>query len=201
MSVAFENVPSFVAVRDLGIEVPDLGRLRCDIAFGGAYYAYVETGDLGFPLDLVPSSLGAIIELGRLVKRVVSEHVPLVHPDGAGDLGFLYGTILVQPLDGWPRVSRNVCVFADGEVDRSPTGTGVSGRVAIHHARGELAVGERLVVESLVGSRFEGRLVRTTNAGVMPAVVPEVKGSASLTGRHEFVIDPEDPFKDGFLLR
>jgi trans-L-3-hydroxyproline dehydratase len=94
-----------------------------------------------------------------------------------------------------------VCIFAEGEVDRCPTGTGVSGRLAIHHARGEIGLNQPLVVESIIGSRFTGRVVRTTTFGPHPAIIPEVEGTAHITGRHEFVIDPADPLRDGFILR
>ena len=97
--------------------------------------------------------------------------------------------------------SRNVCVFADGEVDRSPTGTGVSARLAILHARGDLEVGERIVIESLIGTRFGGTIVEATTFGSYDAVVPEVDGEAFITGRHEFAFDPGDPLADGFLIR
>ena len=92
-------------------------------------------------------------------------------------------------------------IFFEGEVDRCPTGTGVSGRMAIHHARGEIGVGEPMVIESIIGSRFTGRVVGTTTFGPHPAVIPEVEGTAHITGRHEFVIDPNDPLRDGFILR
>ena len=97
--------------------------------------------------------------------------------------------------------SRNVCIFADGEVDRCPTGTGVSARLAIHHARGEIGVNESMVVESIIGSRFTGRVVQETTFGPYPAVIPEVTGTAHITGRHEFLINPVDPLRDGFILR
>jgi trans-L-3-hydroxyproline dehydratase len=94
-----------------------------------------------------------------------------------------------------------VCIFADGEVDRCPTGTGVSARLAIHHARGEIGIGESMVVESIIGSRFTCRIVEATAFGPYPAVIPEIAGTAHITGRHEFLIDPDDPLRDGFILR
>jgi trans-L-3-hydroxyproline dehydratase len=124
----------------------------------------------------------------------------IIHPDGQTDLNFLYGTIFITRLDG-PVHSRNVCIFAEGEVDRSPTGTGVSGRAAIHHLRGELAVDQSITIESLIGTRFDVRIVEETTVGAWPAIKPEVTGSASITGRHEFFIDPEDPLRGGVLLR
>lgn len=196
--VTFRNVPSFLLRGELPVEVPGLGLISCDIAFGGAFYAYVDAAQAG--VDLTPESLNAIIDVARRISRAVSEKFPVIHPSGDPDLNFLYGTILVQMLEA-PLRSRNVCVFADGEVDRSPTGTGVSGRAAIHWARGELAVGQLLEVESLIGSSFQVRAAESVEVGGFAAVVPEVSGRAYITGRSEFFIDPQDPFGEGFLLR
>lgn len=197
-SVSFRNVPSFLLERDLAVDVPGLGRVVCDLGYGGAFYAYVDAA--GVDLELVPARFAEIVAKGMAIKRAVEAAHPPVHPDGDPDLNFLYGTIFVEhPGDGCH--SRNVCVFAEGEVDRSPTGTGVSGRVAVHHARGELALGEELVIESLLGTRFAVTAVEATTLGGLPAVVPEVRGSAHITGRHEFLVDPDDPLADGVLLR
>jgi proline racemase len=160
LGVAFENVPSFVYALDQTVEVPGIGPVRYDVAFGGAFYAYCEAADLG-------------VGLGP------SEFRP--ETDGAQ--------------------SRNVCIFAEGEVDRCPTGTGVSGRLALNFARGELAAGEPFVVESIIGSRFTGRVLGTTTFGGHEAVIPEIEGSAHIVGRHEFLIDPDDPLRHGFILR
>jgi trans-L-3-hydroxyproline dehydratase len=197
-SVAFENVPSFVYVLDRVLDVPDLGRVTCDIAFGGAYYAYCQSEALGVRVE--PGAFRRLIEIGTAIKRAVASSVPIVHPAEA-DLGFLYGTIIAGPPQEPGAHSRNVCVFADGEVDRSPTGTGVCGRLAIEHARGRLAVGEPFVVESLIGTRFTGRVMRTATVGAFAAVVPEVHGQAHMTGRNELFLGPRDPLPDGFILR
>jgi trans-L-3-hydroxyproline dehydratase len=196
--VSFHNVPSFVLEPDLRIEVAGFGRVRCDIAFGGAFYAYVEARDMG--LSVEPEAYANLIDAGRRVKRAVAEQYEIVHPQGDPDLNFLYGTIFVQAGSGDVH-SRNVCVFAEGEVDRSPTGTGVSGRAAIHHHRGELAAGETITIESIIGSTFDAAVASETEVGGLPAVVPEVTGTAHVTGRHEFLIDPDDPLREGFFLR
>jgi proline racemase len=197
-SVYFRNVPSFALVLDETVDVPGLGKVRYDIAFGGAFYAYVQAADVG--LTCAPENFRPLIEKGMAIKRAIMASRPIPHPFEE-DLSFLYGTIFIGPPTGKDAHSRNVCIFAEGEVDRSPTGTGVSGRLAIHHARGEVSLGQPITVESIIGTRFTGRIVETTTFGPYPAVVPEVEGTAHIVGRHEFLIDPDDPLQDGFILR
>ena len=196
--VRFHNVPSFVLALDDTVAVPGLGEVRFDLAFGGAFYAYVQAADAG--LTCTPEDFRSIIEKGVAIKQAVMASRPIPHPFEE-DLSFLYGTIFVGPPLGEGAHSRNVCVFAEGEVDRCPTGTGVSGRLAIHHARGEIGSGETMVVESIIGTRFKGRIVEETTFGPHAAVIPEIEGSAHITGRHEFLVDPEDPQRHGFVLR
>ena len=196
--VEFENVPSFVAGLDLDVDVEGLGRVRYDLAFGGAYYAYVDADAVG--VSLVEDSYAELIARGRAIKDAVQAANPPVHPDDP-DLGFVYGTIFVGAARDPAYHSRNVCVFADGEVDRSPTGTGVAGRLAIHHARGEISTGETIEIESLIGTTFTGRVSSTTTVDGGPAIVPVVGGRAHLTGRSDFWIDPADSLGPGFFLR
>jgi len=134
------------------------------------------------------------------IKRAVMHSRRIEHPFEA-DLGFLYGTIFVAPPADPGSHSRNVCIFADGEVDRSPTGTGVSGRLAIHHHRGEIKKNESIVVESIIGSKFSGRVVEEAAFGPYAAIIPEVTGEAYITGRNELWINPADPLNNGFILR
>jgi len=197
-SVAFQNVPSFILALDERVQVPGLGKISYDIAFGGAFYAYVKAKDVG--LTCSPDEFRDLIEKGMAVKRAIMDSRSIVHPFEK-DLNFLYGTILVCPLIGEGANSRNVCIFAEGEVDRSPTGTGVSGLLAILHAKHKVALNQQIVVESIIGTRFTGRIIDTTTFGPYPAVIPEVEGSAYITGRHEFLINSEDPLRDGFILR
>ena len=197
-SVYFHNVPSFVLAKDETIAVSGLGRVRYDIAFGGAFYAYVNAADLG--LSCAPESFRPLIEKGMAIKRAIMANREILHPFEL-DLGFLYGTIFIGPPRRADAHSRNVCIFAEGEVDRSPTGTGVSGRLAIHYARGDIGIGEPIVVESIIGSRFSGRVIETTTFGTYPAIIPEIEGTAHITGRQELLIDPADPLRDGFILR
>ena len=197
-SVYFRNVPSFVVALGESVEVPRLGRVEYDLAFGGAFYTYVEAEKIG--LSLAQENLRRLIETGMAIKRAVTESRPITHPREE-DLGFLYGTIFIGPPQGEGAGSRNVCIFAEGEVDRSPTGTGVSGRLAIHFARGEIALNQSIVVESILGTRFTGRVVETTRCGPHPAIIPEVEGAAYITGRNEFFISPDDPLREGIFLR
>ena len=197
-SVRFQNVPSFVLAKDETVDVPGLGRVRYDIAFGGAFYAYVNAQDAG--VHCIPDDFRPLIEKGMAIKRAVMARRPIPHPFEE-DLSFLYGTIFVGPPMEEGSHSRNVCIFAEGEVDRSPTGTGVSGRLAIHYARGEIGIDEPIVIESIIGSRFSGRVVEATRFGAHAAIIPEVAGTAHITGRHEFLIDPSDPMRNGFILR
>jgi len=195
--VAFRNVPSFVLATDLEVDVPGLGAVRCDVAFGGAFYAFVDAAASG--LSLAPANAGRVIEAGTRVKAAVQRALSIRHPGGASDLDFLYGTIFTSPPPaGAAGVrERNVCVFAAGELDRSPTGTGVSARAAILAARGELELGTWIRIESVIGTTFDVRAVGPARAGDLDAVVPEVRGRAWLTGRHEFWIDPSDPLAGG----
>ena len=195
--VTFENVPSYVHAAGRELSVPGYGSVVCDVAFGGAYYAYVDAAAVG--VDLEPASVGDAIAAARAIERAVADAIEIEHPTD-DDLGFLYGVILSGPPRGEADL-RNVCVFADGEVDRCPTGTGVSAHLARRHAAGDLAPGESLVVESVVGSTFTGRIVETVPFAGHEAVVPAVTGSASVTGRGELLFDPADPFREGFLLR
>lgn len=197
-SVYFENVPSFVLALDERISVPGLGDIRCDIAYGGAFYAYVDAAAVG--LTTSPQDFSKLVETGMNIKRAVVAQRSILHPFEA-DLSFLYGTIFTGPPHDPDAHSSHVCVFAEGEVDRSPTGTGVSGRLALMHARGELSPGRGVEIQSIIGTRFKGRLAATTTYGPHEAVVPEIEGTAHITGRHEFFIDPADPLKNGFILR
>ena len=192
----FRNVPSFLSAADEEVDVPGLGTVGYDLAFGGAFYAFVDATTL--PID--PGDVTGLIEAGRAIKREVASTGKPIHPTEP-DLEFLYGVIFTTPSSREGVHSRHVCVFADGEVDRSPTGTGVSGRLAILHHKGEVSIGEELGFESIVGSRFSGEVVGVTDFHGMAAVIPEVGGTAHITGRSEWWIDPDDAIGAGFLLR
>ena len=195
---SFLNVPSFVYAVDREVDVPGLGPVRYDVAFGGAFYAFCEAEELGVSLE--PESFREVMDVGMRVKRAVMASLPIHHPFEA-DLGFLYGTIIVGGAGDPAHHSRNVCIFAEGEVDRSPTGTGVSARAALHFFKGELGIGEPFTVESILGTTFTGRVAEETSFGPYDAVIPSVSGTSHVTGRNEIFIDPADPLRHGFILR
>jgi proline racemase len=195
--VSFQNVPSFVYALDQRVDLPGIGSVKLDIAFGGAFYAFCNAKELG--LELIPEEASRIIAMGKQIKRAVEQINQPQHPFEK-DLSFLYGTIFIGPPRSSLNHSRNVCIFADGELDRSPTGTGVSARAALLFAQKELDKNEKFSVESILGTCFEGRIAQTCDYGPYEAVIPEITGSAYITGKHEFYIDPDDPLGYGFFL-
>ncbi len=197
--VSFVNVPSFVLHRDLAVGVSGIGEVLLDVAFGGAFYAVLPAAAVG--LRVARGQLQPLVRAAEAVCEAVNAAVGIEHPL-EGDLGYLYGAILTDEPEDPAHHSRNLCVFAASEVDRSPTGTGVSARLAVHHARGELREGESIAIESILGrdSVFEGRIVGLAEVGPHAAVVPEVAGSACITGRHQFILAPDDPLRHGFLI-
>lgn len=194
--VRFRNVPAFVVALDETVEVPGYGPVCYDLAFGGAFYAYVDAAQVGLTGAL--HEYHRLVDAGRAIKHAIMARRTLVHPFEP-DLGFLYGTLFTAPPQTVGTHSRHVCIFADGQVDRSPTGTGVSGRMPLLYARGAVGLGETVVIESLLGTCFTGAVVAETTFGPHAAVIPEVGGTASITGQHTFLLDPRDVLPEGFL--
>ena len=188
--VRFTNVPSFVY--ELGVEVDtSRGTVVADISFGGAFYAFVDSGAVGLTVE--PANVTEFIAVGREIKAAIEAERDVVHPLEP-ELRDIYGVIFCEG-------KRNVTVFADGEVDRSPCGSGTSARLALLDRGGSLPRGETFVHESVIGTEFESRVTGDAQVGDYPAVVTEVAGSAHLTGFHQFVLEPSDPLGTGFLLR
>jgi proline racemase len=196
--VSFRNVPSFLYSRDREVDVPGIGCVRFDVAYGGAFYAVVEARPLG--LELAPEQFNRLIDYGRRIKRAVMGAVAIKHPFEK-ELSFLYGTIFTGSPQRAGHHSRNVCIFAEGELDRSATGSGVSARAALHFAKDELQLNEKIEIESILGSTMTVQAVECTTFGPHDAVVPEVSGSAFITGESEYYFDPDDPFNRGFIFR
>jgi proline racemase len=188
--VCFTNVPSFVFAE--GVEVAtSRGAVHADISFGGAFYAFVATEEVGLTVE--PANVTEFIALGREIKGAIEGEHDIVHPLEP-ELRDIYGVIFVEGR-------RNVTVFADGEVDRSPCGSGTSARLALLDRDGSLPRGETFVHESVIGTEFEARVTGAAEVAGLPAVITEVAGTAHLTGFHQFVLEPNDPLGTGFLLR
>lgn len=207
--VRFENVPSFAAALDVPLDVPGFGRVLVDVGYGGAFYALISAAALGLEMRAesaaqIAAAGRAITDAGRAALRAggaLADALGVKHPE-SDDLSFLYGTIIDGPPEDASHHSRNLCLFAEGEVDRSPTGSGVSARLAVLHARGLVATGEEIAIESILGreSVFVGRVARTEQWAGRNAVIPEVRGSAHMTGSARFFLDADDPIGRGFLI-
>ncbi len=201
-SVRFRNVPSFVLAE--GVVVPSsAGPITVDVSYGGAFYGSAGARSLGLGVDR--ASLPRLIALQRELRPALEAALDVVHPDEP-ELRGIYGIIwwqdeATEPGDEAALTQRNVTVFADGEVDRSPCGSGTSARLALLHRAGRLATGATLRHRSIVDSVFAGWVTGETTVAGRPAVITEVEGSAHLAGRHHFVLDPTDPLGTGFLLR
>ena len=195
-SVAFTNVPSFVLHGGLDVKLA-ARRVRADVAFGGAFYAVVDSESVGLPIDA--AHLPELRRVGMEIKHAIEATHTIAHPLEPGLRG-IYGTIFTGPPNDTRADLRNVTIFADAEVDRSPCGTGTAAVMAIIHAMGLLADDRVFVHESLIGTRFNGRLVGRTVVGDHQAIVPEIEGSAWITGEHTFLIEDDDPLKGGFRI-
>ena len=198
-SVSFESVPAFLFARDQRIELTGYGRIGFDIAYGGAFYALADCHQFG--LEFGHNRVRDFVDAATALTDRLKADFRLSHPDHT-DLAFLYGTILTDGKEDYSEeATRNICVFADAEVDRSPTGSGVTARLAAMHAKGGIAIGQTRAFESIAGSRFSGSVLRTTKAGPHEAIIARVGGRAYYSGRSEFIIEADDELGRGFLLR
>ncbi|RUU93581.1 MULTISPECIES: proline racemase family protein [unclassified Mesorhizobium] len=198
-AVSFESVPAFLFAGGQTIELAGHGTIGFDVAYGGAFYALADCHQFG--LEFGKSRVRDFVDAATALTDRLKAEFPLSHPDH-GDLAFLYGTILTDGRDAFSDgVTKNICVFAEAEVDRSPTGSGVTARLAAMHAKGEIAIGQTRMFESIAGSRFSGAVVRTAKAGPHGAIIARVGGRAYYSGRTEFIVEADDELGRGFLLR
>ena len=197
--ITFLNVPSFVMHRDRMIEVPGIGTLRVDVAYGGMIYCLVAARDLG--LTLGRDEARNLVSLGEQIKAAAAAQLPSVHPENP-DIHTINQTEFTGPVELTQGIksSKNAVVVSPGRLDRCPCGTGTSARLALLHARGELGLNERFVHRSILDTEFECRVVQTARAGNVDAVIPEVSGRAWLTGVSYYGVDPDDPFPNGYRL-
>ena len=195
--VSFESVSAFLFARDAALELGAFGLVTFDIAYGGAFYCLVEAAQFG--LDFGVSPARAFTDAADALTRA-AKSIALSHPEH-DDLAFLYGTIITDGGDGKDAPTKNVCVFADRQADRSPTGSGVTARLAAMAARGEIGAGESQQFESLTGARFTGEIVRAATCGAHEAVIARVGGKAYYSAEASFIVEQDDPLGGGFLLR
>jgi len=199
VNVRFVNQPAFVYHLDAKVEVAGVGTVSLDVAWGGMAYAIVDAASMGF--DLRPDEARDLCLLGQRIKLAAAEQLETVHPENPQFAGVTI-TEFTNPVrrEGEVWMARNAVVVSPGRIDRCPCGTGTSARLAVMHARGEIAVGETFVHESLIGSRFESRIESLTTVGEVPAVVPSIAGQAWITDMSQVGLDPTDPFPLGYTL-
>lgn len=199
--ISVVNVPSFAAELDVAVEVDGLGTLTVDTAYGGDSFVLVDAGALGF--GIVPNEARDLVDVGRRITAAANEQIGFEHPEHA-DWRHISFCQLAGPLghDDARGVftMRNTSVIDPGKLDRSPTGTGLSARMAVLHEQGRMAVGDRLVMASIIDSEFEGEIVAETAVGDRPAIVPRISGRAWVTGRRELTVDPSDPWPTGYRV-
>ncbi|WP_457940660.1 trans-3-hydroxy-L-proline dehydratase [Mesorhizobium sp. 10J20-29] len=197
--ITVTNVPSFAAKLGAKLEVPGLGTLQVDTAYGGDSFVIVSAEKLGFELD--DSEARQLAETGMKITAAANEQLGFSHPGNTGwdHISFCAFAGPVYTEDGEP-MTRSAVAIRPGKIDRSPTGTAVSARMAVMHARGELQVGQSLTAVSIIGSRFVGRIVGETDINGHRAIVPSVSGRAWITGTHQHMLDPDDPWPGGYRL-
>jgi proline racemase len=194
--VALRGVPSFLLAADLVLEIPALGTVRCDMAYGGNFYAILPAATVG--LEVSPGRSAELISAGLSIMGAINSSRPPEHPADPRIAGCRHVIFHAPGRDGAD--ARNATAIHPGWLDRSPCGTGTSARMAQLHARGALALGDPFVNESVIGTRFTGRLVGETTVAGRPAVIPEITGRAWITGMGQYLLDAEDPFPAGFAL-
>lgn len=196
--VSIVNVPAFLYKRDVKVSVPELGEITFDIAFGGSFFALIHAKQLGLKVE--PKNTNKLTELSLKIRDIINSTVELQHPT----LSHIKTVDLIEIYDEPTHPDadyKNVVIFGQGQVDRSPCGTGTSAKMATLYGKGELKEGELFVYESILGTLFKGRIVGKSTAGEYDAIIPEITGSAYITGFNQFVIDPEDPVAYGFVLK
>ena len=196
-SISLRNVPAFLYAGDVTVEVPSLGPVKLDIAFGGNFFAVVDAAAIGLPLT--PENTAAIRKAGGAIRRAVNRVVRVRHPE-IGDIRSVDLVEFYAPAVSPGASLRNCVFFGKDQLDRSPCGTGTSAKMAVLYAKKELGLGEDFVYESILGTRFRGRILSETTVGRFRAVVPEVTGNAYVTGRNVLIFDEDDPFRYGFEL-
>lgn len=198
IEVSFKNVPAFLDKKDISIEVEGVGQVKLDVAFGGSFFAIVEINQLG--VEISPENTNIITDLGIKILKAANEQIEVVHPElphiKSIDLVELYG-----PAKSDDATLQNVVVFGEGQVDRSPCGTGTSAKMATLFTKDKLAKGEDFIYESIIQTKFKGKIIDTVEKHGKTCIIPEITASAFITGINHLLVDPTDPLKHGFSLK
>jgi len=195
--VQFTNVPAFATHLDAAVEVPGLGTVRLDVAYGGAFFAIVDAPSLGF--EIKPHEARDLVAMGQRIKAAAAEQLPVVHPENPR-IHTITFTEFAMPFAGPGTTCRNAVIVSPGRIDRSPCGTGTTARLAALHARGRMAAGESFTSASIIGSIFEAGIAEETRVGPYRAISATIAGQAWITGISQYGLDPSDPFRDGYTL-
>ena len=197
--VSFQNVPSFLYMDDLEVEIPTIGKVKVSVSFGGGFYIFVEAEDLG--LEVIPEHASELAKHSMWLKDWGNRELDVVHPENP-DIRGIYGVIVTGPSErtekGWK--SKETCVFADSAIDRSPCGTGTSARMALLYGRGLMAPEDIIENSSILDTTFYGSIDGLTDIGGIKGIIPRIAGPAWITGFNQLVLDPEDPLSEGFLI-
>jgi proline racemase len=207
--VTFRNVPAFATHLDTPVEVPGLGTVLVDVAWGGMFYVIADAAALGF--TLAPGEARDLVRVAEMIKAATQQQLPVVHPENPGIAGVTIAQLSGPPLTPGAHMRNTVVVSTGtldwsrpaswtGALDRSPCGTGTSAKMAVLHAKGQLGLHQDFVHEGILGTTFTGRLLEQTQVGPYRAVVPSITGQAWITGFAQYVVDPEDPFPNGFTV-
>lgn len=196
--VRFQNVPCFVYAENIKVDVDSVGEIIADVVYCGAFYVYLDVAKIG--LKVTPKYTEQLVKIGMEIKYKVMDMMEFNHPTSG--VNWLYGTIFFEKTEREDNrvLTKNVCIFADGQVDRSPTGTGTGGRVALHYHTGEMQRDDILINKSIIDTVMEGKIIEETKVGQYDAVITEVSGTAHIMGFTQLVLDPNDPLPEGFRI-
>lgn len=196
--VRFQNVPCFVYKENILVNIDGIGKIPIDVAYCGAFYAYLDAKKIGIPL--IKENTVRLVNAGMEIKNKIDSMMRFDHPTSG--INWLYGTILFEkPVRKKDKlITKNICIFAEGQIDRSPTGTGTGGRLALHYHKGEMEKDDTLINYSIIDTPFEGRIIKDTKEGNFQAIITEVSGTAQIVGFNQLVLDPKDPLPEGFRI-
>lgn len=196
--VRFQNVPCFVYEENVKVSIDGIGEVTGEVVYCGAFYVYLDVNEVGLKVN--PENAEELVRIGMEIKNKVAASMEFNHPTSG--VNWLYGTIFYKPLKREDNKlhTKNICIFAEGQIDRSPTGTGTGGRVALHYSKGEMKKGDILINNSVIDTTMEAKIIEDTKVGEYDAVITEVSGTAYIAGFNQLVLDPKDPLPEGFRI-